>query len=447
MDNEEIWNTILGELEVVLSKANFTTWFKNTSILSNDGKTVVIGVPNSFSHEWLKNKYHNQILTSLKKLVPDLVEIKYKISTSKPPIIEKEREVKVQEIKKEINEIDNSGLNKDYIFENFIVSNSNRLAHATSLAVTKNPGGKKYNPLVIYGGVGLGKTHLMQAIGNELYKKKRNIKIIYAPCELFANEFVDAIQNKKMNVFKKKYRNADLVLIDDIQFLSGKEGTQEEFFHTFNSLHQTNKQIVLTSDCAPQAIPELTNRLSSRFSGGMVTDIKPPDLETRNAILKIKCKQKSLNLNDETISYIAENIYTNIRELEGALNRIATHSELCNEKLTHDNVVKILDGFISTNKTKNLNPNKIFKIISSFFSIRIEDLMGHRRNKELVYPRQLSMYLLRNEMNYSYPQIGKALGGKDHTTIMYGVDKIQKAIQKNHQMQRELSLIKEKLYL
>ncbi len=445
-ENDKMWKTILGELEVELSKANFTTWFKNTSILSNNGKTVVIGIPNSFVEEWLKNKYHKQIFNSLKKLNPKLEELKYKISTSQKPEIEEKEEIKTKNKKEVEKDKYDSGLNKDYVLENFVIGNSNRLAHAISIAISKNLGGKKYNPFVIYGGVGLGKTHLMQAIGHEILKKDNNKKVIYAPCEVFANDFVEAIQNRKIETFKKKYRKADLLLIDDIQFLSGKDGTQEEFFHTFNALYQTNKQIVLTSDKIPQAIPELADRLSSRFSGGMVTDIKTPDFETRCAILKTKCIQKNLDLSDKIINYIAENVNSNIRELEGALNKISTHYELYNQEISLDITTEILENY-TNRKNKNIEPEKIFKIVADFFSIDQEELLGKKRNKELVHPRQLSMYLLRHEIGYSYPQIGKALKGKDHTTIMYGVKKIAKDLKKNDNLQREITLIKERLYI
>lgn len=449
MNDEKIWQTVLGELEVVLSKANFTTWFKDTFILSNKDGLAIIGVPNLFTLNWLKNKYNHDILETLKKYSPSLKSIQYKVSDKSLPLV---NDIRIQtETKIESNTLaaDNyvktDNLNGYYTFDNFVVGNSNRLAHATSIAVATSPG-KKYNPLFIYGGVGLGKTHLAQAIGNEIVKKNPKKKIIYAPCEHFANEFVDAIQNKKINQFKKKYRDADVLLIDDIQFLSAKEGTQEEFFHTFNALHQSNRQVVLTSDRLPQAIPELAGRLSSRFAGGMVADIKQPDFETRSAILKAKCQKLDYPLDTKSISYIAEHVTANIRELEGALNKIKTHCDLYNISPSMDAITKILDDYIA-NKSRNINPAKIFKTIADFFSIKMEDLLGHRRNKELVYPRQISMYLLRHEANYSYPKIGKELGGKDHTTVMHGVEKIEKEITKNDRMQQELSLIKEKLYL
>lgn len=444
MDRKKIWQTALGELEIVLSKANFTTWFKDTFIFSVDKGIAVIAVPNSFTEEWLRNKYHNQIQETLKKLVPDLGEVRYKITTQEIPEIEKmdleNRKEKEEKIIKE------GSLNPYYSFESFIVGNSNRLAHATSKAVAVNPG-IKHNPLFIYGGVGLGKTHLLQAIGNEIIRKNPRKKIIYASCEKFANEFIDAIQNKKIDFFKKRYRNSDVLLIDDIQFLAGKESTQEEFFHTFNALHQADRQVVLTSDRPPQVLSNVANRLTSRFAGGMVADIKQPDLEMRQAILQAKSQKKNFTLDPDIIGYIAQNIQSNIRELEGSLNKIITHCELYNVTPSLDTVTKILEEMISSNKIQCLTPEKIFKIISDFFSLKREDLLGNRRMKEVVYPRQISMYLLRREMNYSYPRIARTLGGKDHTTIMHGVKKIEKDLIKNQQTQREITLIKEKLYV
>lgn len=447
MDKKKIWQTALGELEIVLSKANFTTWFKDTFILTIENGVITIAVPNSFTEEWLRNKFHEQIKTTLIKFIPNLKELYYKITTLETPEIEMSPvQEAITNTKQEEGPTAEGSINPKYTFETYIVGNSNRLAHATSLAVAESPG-NKHNPLFIYGGVGLGKTHLIQAIGHVLKRRNVKKKIIYAPCEKFANEFIDAIQNRKMDSFKKAYRNSDLLLIDDIQFLAGKESTQEEFFHTFNALYQTNRQIVLTSDRPPQTLSNMANRLTSRFAGGMVADIKPPDLEMRQAILQSKCEEKKFFLDDNIIKYIAENIQSNIRELEGALNKIITHCELYGISPSQDKVGKILDEMVSSNKIHCLTPDKIFKIIIDFFSLKKEDLLGQRRQKELVYPRQISMYLLRREMNYSYPMIGRALGGKDHTTIIHGVKKIEKELTKNSQIQREIALIKERLYI
>jgi len=446
MDKKKIWQTTLGELEVTLSKANFTTWFKDTFILSIENNLVIIAVPNSFTEEWLKNKYHKKIQETLHKQIPNLKDINYKITSREVPQIEKIISQAPIENKIPDEPIKEGSLNDKYVFETYIVGSSNRLAFATSKAVSSAPG-TKHNPLFIYGGVGLGKTHLIQAIGNEVIKKNPKKKIIYSSCEKFANEFIDSIQNRKIDSFKKRYRNADILLIDDIQFLAGKESTQEEFFHTYNTLYQTNRQIVLTSDRPPQALSDVANRLTSRFSGGMVADIKAPDKEMRQAILKAKCQEKKFALDDDIISYIAENIQSNIRELEGSLNKITTHCELCGLVPSMDNVSKILEEMINTSKIQCLTPEKIFKIISGFFSVKKEDILGKRRQKELVHPRQISMYLLKREMNYSYPMIGRILGGKDHTTIMHGVEKVEKELVKNAQTQREVSLIKEQLYV
>ncbi|OGD66258.1 hypothetical protein A3F08_02580 [Candidatus Berkelbacteria bacterium RIFCSPHIGHO2_12_FULL_36_9] len=448
MDKKKIWQTALGELEVVLSKANYRTWFKETFIYSCENGIVIIAVPNSFTESWLRDKFHNQIIETLKKFIPELREIIYKITTQKPPEIEKiiieEPAIPAFSLNETIRKP--GELNPKYTFETYIVGSSNRLAHATSIAVASEPG-TKHNPLFIYGGVGLGKTHLIQAVGNEISRRKPRKKIIYAPCEKFASEFIDSIQNKKTDFFKNKYRNADVLLIDDIQFLGGKESTQEEFFHTFNSIYQGNRQIILTSDKPPQALSNVANRLVSRFSGGMVADIKAPDLEMRQAILLAKCKEKNFSLEDKIINYVAQNVQSNIRELEGALNKIFTHCEIYNVTPSLNIATKVLDEIIASGKMQSLNPEKIFKVISDFFSVKKEEILGKKRQKELVHPRQISMLLLKQELNYSFPMIGKLLGGKDHTTIMYGVRKMEKEIQKNPQIHREISLIKEQLYI
>jgi chromosomal replication initiator protein len=447
MDTKKIWQIALGELEVILSKANFTTWFKNSFIYSYDEKSgqIIIGVPNNFCKEWLEKKYNSQIQTSLKKLIPNIKKIEYKVITKEsisPTNLIKNDESDEQKNK---NEDENFYINNKYTFNNFIVGNSNRLAFATAQAVANKPGGN-YNPFFIYGGIGLGKTHLSQAIGNEIKKKFPKKRIVYVSCEQFTNEFVQAISHGKIDQFKKKYRNADVLLVDDIQFLSHKEGTQEEFFHTFNSLHQSNRQIVLTADRQPQSLSEIAKRLTSRFAGGMVADIKQPNYETRVAILKTKSEKLKFNIKQDILEYVAQNIQSNIRELEGALNKIYTHCQLYNEVPSLDLVIKLLEDMISSAQTK-ISPNKIFEVVENFFSINNKEIMSKKRNRELVYPRQIIMYLLRQELNYSYPKIGQELGGKDHTTIMHGVEKIKKELNKNQQLQKELSLIKEKLYL
>ncbi len=443
MDEKEIWQTVLGDLEVTLSRANFTTWFKDTFILELKEKEMTVAVPHGFAFEWLSKKFHPQIFEAVQKLQPEIETITYKITTKPappPPVLPKitAKSPDTQE------KISHPQLNGKYQFDNFVIGNSNRLAAATSQAVASKPG-VVYNPLFLYGGVGLGKTHLVQAIGNEILKNHPKKKIVYVSCEHFTNDFISSISNGKINEFKKIYRNTDVFLVDDIQFLAGKEGTQEEFFHTFNALHQGNRLIVITSDKVPKAIPQIQDRLSSRFGAGMVADIQPPNSEMREEILRAKCLEKEFQLDDDTIRYIAKNIESNIRELEGAINRIMAHCQLNREEASLDIVSKVLEDII-TAKGKNLSVEKIIGTVGQYFKIESKDLLSPRRDRILVWPRQIVMYLLRHEMNLSYPIIGRELGKKDHTTIMHGVGKIEKEIGTSDELKKELTLIKEKLY-
>lgn len=442
MNLEETWQAVLGELEVILSQANFTTWFKNTQLHSVEDKVATISVPSTFAKEWLENKYHGQILETLRKLDPEIAKIKFAVSASPSPVMAKVEAVAVPKTESPQNKT----LNPDYTFQNFIVGNSNQLAQAAALAVSQNPG-KKHNPLFIYGGVGLGKTHLAQAIGNEILKTVPKKKVIYVPCEGFTNEFIQSIREGKTGEFKKTYRDVDVLLVDDIHFLSRKEGSQEEFFHTFNSLHQNSRQIIITSDRPPRAIPDLEERLSSRFGMGMIADIRPPDLETRQAILRHKALERTFSLPEDILEYIAHQVKTNIRDLEGALNRVVAYCDLNQISPSLKDAIKILENIIDSGPAKSLSPQKIISVVSDFFNLKSADLLGNHRYKETVYPRQITMYLLRHEMNFSFPKIGKELGGKDHTTIMHGCKKIEREIIRNTSLQEEINLIKEKLYL
>jgi chromosomal replication initiator protein len=452
MDIEQLWTTCLGELEVLLSRANFTTWFKDTSIITVNNEVVIIGTPNSFTKEWLEKKYHNQILETLSRQIKEIQKVEYVIgskrdkgnydvSTKSSKNLDTIKETKAGEGAEE----EEIGLNKSYSFENFVIGESNRLAHAAAQAVSKNPG-TTYNPLFIYGGVGLGKTHLMHAIGNEIKRRDKKKNIVYTTCEKFTNEFISMIRQGKAEQFKNNYRNADALLIDDIQFLAGKSGTQEEFFHTFNELHGKSKQIIMTSDRPPKAVPALEARLVSRFEWGMLADINPPDLETRIAILQNKANEKKANLGEEIINFIAKNIQNNIRELEGALNRIMAYAELNNSQPTLDDVKRVLGEPSGADRQKNITTKEILKKIADFYDITTQQILGTKRNKELVYPRQICAYILREELNYSFPKIGKELGGKDHTTIMHACNKIGKEMQINEILKHELISIKEKLY-
>ena len=420
------------------------------------GNEITVGVPNNFAKEWLENKYYPQVFDALKKIHPDLKSVKYKVAvmTQKPLLNIETEQVKINkpapviapkiDLPEKPSGQTTFSLNPRYTFNSYIIGNSNRLAAATAQAVAQKPG-TAYNPLFIYGGVGLGKTHLAQAIGNDILAKNPKKKIVYVSCEKFTNDFIASISNKKTNEFKKIYRDADVLVVDDIQFMSGKEGTQEEFFHTFNALHQANRQIVITSDTVPKAIPQLTERLSSRFGMGMVADIQAPNLEMRQAVLKNKCAEKSCELDDECINYIAENIESNIRELEGAINRILTFSQMHGVPPSLEIVTQALVETI-TNKNKNISAEKMLQLCADFFQITMNDLLSGKRNKELVRPRHIVMYLMRHEMNLSYPIISRHLNKKDHTTIIYGVEKIEKEVARDTELHKELMSLKEKLH-
>ena len=457
MDRDTLWEATLGELEVSLSKANFTTWFRDTFVAEASETELIVGVPNTFAQEWLKKKYHKQLMEVLRKHLPNLHQVEYVVAqpggapiikrsrNEAPMVIESTPTPTAAQTARESEAAAHTTLQKHHTFDSFIVGPANRLAHAAAKAVAADPGAARYNPLFIYGGVGLGKTHLMQAVGNEILARDPKKTIIYAPCERFASEFIASLGKGNLEGFKRRYRSADILLIDDIQFLSGKEGMQEEFFHTFNALHQDHRQLIVTSDSKPQEIPALAERLSSRFAWGMVADIQSPDYETRIAILQTKCEEKKFSLNEEIINYLARTIQSNIRELEGTLNQIITHCELYQVTPSMDVITKLLRDRSPSIK-RNLDPDKVVKTVAGFFSIEKLDLLGTRRNKELVYPRQIVMYLLRNELNYSFPRIGKELGGKDHTTIIHGCDKIQRELAKNEDLQKEITQIKEQLY-
>jgi chromosomal replication initiator protein len=319
------------------------------------------------------------------------------------------------------------------------------LAHAAAKAVAREPG-RSYNPLFIYGGVGLGKTHLLQAVGNRVKQENPNARILYVSCEKFTSDFIKAITNRKIDQFKQTYRTVDLLLIDDVQFLAGKESTQEEFFHTFNELHQNNRQLIVTSDRPPKAIPELESRLLSRFEWGMIADVSPVDYETRVAIIETKCIEKGLKLDKEMIDYIAKAIHNNVREMEGALNRIKAHIELQNIHVDLDTIKNILATFVTLPRTDSLTPQVIIKKVAKYYDITLEELMGKGRARRLVYPRQLAMYLMREELQSSYPSIGKEMGGRDHTTAMHACQKITKELEKDEKVRQDYQLIKQRLF-
>ncbi len=454
MNTDELWQAALGELELKLSKANFTTWFKNTFIVSLDGGEIAVGVPNTFTKAWLEKKYHKDILVSLQNLANTPVKaVIYRVETrqSAPQVIPSE-----EETFEPVSFVDNNegtstknnedvSLNPKYIFSSFVVGKQNELAHAAAQAVSAQPG-DVYNPLFIYGGVGLGKTHLLQAIGHQRVKQNPNTRVLYVTCEKFTNDFIHAVRTGHAKEFKDVYRNVDILLVDDIQFLTGKEGTQEEFFHTFNALHQENKQIVLSSDRPPKAIPALENRLLSRFEWGMMTDIGTPDFETRIAILEAKSRDKSYLLDREILHHMATVVQSNIRELEGALNKIIAFHQFKNIDPTIETVKPMLASFQPSRNRKNVTPKQLIQTVAAYYDIAIDEVLSKSREKRLAFPRQIIMYIMREEMKSSYPQIGQELGGRDHTTAMHAYDKISNILTEDEKLQHDLELIKQRLY-
>jgi len=452
MTNEDLWRAVLAEVELNISRANFTTWFKNTGISSKKDGEVIVSVPNNFTKEWFKNKYNDFILKVVRGLAPEVKEVKYIIE--KPVVKTSSQETKETTLSKNVTNDDfqlkfggtdrDTNLNARYTFDNFIVGPFNALAHAAGCAISKNLG-EVYNPLFVYGGVGLGKTHLIQAIGNEIVKNFPNKKIKYIPSEKFISQLVSSIQNRTVEQFKAKYRGIDLLILDDVQFLAGKEKTQEEFFHTFNDLYARGSQIILSSDRPPRAIAALEERVRSRFEGGMVADISYPDVETRLAILKMKAQEKNANVPDETLNYIAENVQKNIRELEGALNRLIAHTSL-NNRVPDIDAVKILLKSVIDSPKRIITPKKIIQAVADFYDIKEKELISESRKKEIVRPRQIAMFLFREETKSSYPFIGRKFGGKDHTTAMHACEKIDKEVKENNDLAEELNLIRQRIH-
>ncbi|MEX1064091.1 MAG: chromosomal replication initiator protein DnaA [Candidatus Paceibacterota bacterium] len=450
MTNEELWKSVLNEMELSLSRANFTTWFKGTSLLSNNNGAILVSVPNGFVKEWLENKFGKQICQIIRKVDPEIREVKYTVGgiragqpLQKKDLVQFAPEKTVEDYQD--TDIDKStNLNKRYSFDSFIVGSNNELAHAASIAITKNLG-KVYNPLFLYGGVGLGKTHLLQAAGNIVAETWPDKKILYISSERLTADIVESLKNKTIEDMKQRYSKIDLLIIDDIQFIAGKERTQDIFFTTFNELYGKNKQIVLSSDRPPSAIPALEERLRSRFEGGMIADIGTPDYETRLAILKLKCKEKNFEIDGNSLSYIASNIQKNIRELEGALNRIIAFGQIYNKTPDFKEVKKLLAAYLNTPYRKTTH-QLILKSVADFYGVPLTDLVKRSRKKEIVKPRQIAMFLLREETKSSFPEIGSKLGGRDHSTVIHAYEKIRREEEENESTKQELLLIKERIY-
>ncbi len=443
---------MLTEMELSLSRANFTTWFKGTSLLQNNGGSVLVSVPNGFAKEWLENKFHKHILQIIRNVRPDIRDVKYVIGNAlHPGMMPMQKKDFAQFIPEKLSEdrpdadLDKTtNLNKRYTFDSFVVGSSNELAHAASLAVAKTLG-KAYNPLFLYGGVGLGKTHLLQATGNSVTATAADKKVLYISSERLTSEIIESLKNKTTEELKQRYARLDLLIIDDIQFIAGKERTQDIFFSTFNELYGKNKQIILSSDRPPSAIPALEERLRSRFEGGMIADIGIPDFETRLAILKIKCKEKNFDVDNDSLGYIATNIQKNIRELEGALNRIIAFGQIYNKAPDFKEVKKLLAAYLNTPYRKTTH-QIILKAVADFYGVQTSDLTKRSRKKEVVRPRQIAMFLLREETKSSFPEIGNKLGGRDHSTVIHAYEKIKKEEEHDEVTKQEIILLKERIY-
>lgn len=453
MDKKQIWQAVLGEIEVTISKSHFVTWFSNTYIASIEDGQVVIAVPHGFSKEWLENKYDKFIRESLAKHCGEITSIEYRVASQERgcsdgmgSVKQENRMPSLATLPTGVFGLYETNLNSRYTFDNHIIGSHNELARAACESVAEDPG-NKYNPLFIYGGVGLGKTHLLQAIGNHVLRQERGDRVKYVTSEKFTTELVDSIRRQNIDLFKKTYREIDILLIDDIQFVGGKEKTQEELFHLFNALYQQNKQIVFCSDRPPRSIATLEERLRSRFEGGMIVDIVRPDLETKVAILSEKCRMLNFPASYEALEYIAQNIQSNVRELEGALNRFIATCQLKKISPNLESAITVLDPHFQKTPVDVLTPKKIIEAVSSYYNIPAEEIIGKGRRGNVVRPRQMAVFLIRTATRMSYPCIGKELGGRDHTTIMHAFKKAEEEMERNDMFEQEILSIKERFLL
>ena len=443
---DDLWEQTLKIIEQKISKPSFETWLKSTKAVSLKGTTLIVEAPNEFAREWLDGNYKDILTEILYDLVGENMTLRFVIPNTnlEEEPVTPSTATKKQTKQETSTDSPNSMLIPKYTFETFVIGSGNRFAHAASLAVAEAPA-KAYNPLFIYGGVGLGKTHLMHAIGHYVLEHNPDAKVVYLSSEKFTNEFINSIRDNLPEDFRNKYRNVDILLIDDIQFLAGKESTQEEFFHTFNALHEENKQIVISSDRPPKEIPTLEDRLRSRFEWGLITDITPPDLETRIAILRKKAKAEGLDIPNEVMLYIANQIDTNIRELEGALIRVVAYSSLENKDINADLAAEALKSIIPSSKPKTITIKDIQREVGEEYGIKMEDFVSKKRTKTIAFPRQIAMYLSRELTDSSLPKIGEEFGGRDHTTVIHAHDKISKMLDEDPQLKKQIEEIKNRL--
>ena len=456
MDAKQVWRAALGELQVSLSPANFETWLKETSLVDVEEQRFRIAVPNGFAKDWLETRYRSLISQTLARIVGYSVQVEFVVNpavngsgTRDATGATAPTAPSTQAVRLEPTRVGGEGgttnLNPRYTFSNFIVGSANRLAHAASLSVAERPG-HAYNPLFLYGGVGLGKTHLMHAIGNQVMAKFPRKRVVYATSEKFTNEFITSIQQGRIDDFRARYRRIDLLLIDDIQFIADKERTQEEFFHTFNAIHEDGKQIVLSSDRPPKAILTLEERLRSRFEWGLIADLTAPDLETRIAILRSKAEEAAVPITSDVVEFIARKVVSNIRELEGALNRIVAYASMGAMPISIELAQAVLSNVLYNPKKRQVTPERIAKAVSDYYGVAMDVLKGQKRDKSIVVPRQIAMFLMREETDVSLLRIGAELGGRDHSTVLHACDKITRESAANDELRREIAAVRELIY-
>lgn len=439
---QQLWDRALQYIQEKLSKPSYETWLKSTEAVDYRDQTLIIAAPNEFARDWLESRYSNLVRETLREVTGSIIGVKFVTHASKAD--DATETVDLTNKPGEMEDSAKSMLNPRYTFDTFVIGSGNRFAHAASLAVAEAPA-KAYNPLFIYGGVGLGKTHLMHAIGHYVLSHNPSSSVVYLSSEKFTNEFINSIRDNKTVDFRNKYRNVDVLLIDDIQFLAGKEQTQEEFFHTFNALHEESKQIVISSDRPPKEIPTLEDRLRSRFEWGLITDIQPPDLETRIAILRKKAIADNLDIPNEVLIFIANRVDTNIRELEGALIRVVAYSALMNKPITAELAEEALKDLVTQSGPRAITIGDIQQVVSDYYRLDVEELKGKKRTKSVAFPRQIAMYLSREMTDYSLPKIGEEFGGRDHTTVIHAHEKIARIVENDPHLQRAIEELKSRI--
>jgi chromosomal replication initiator protein len=446
MDAKQVWRAALGELQVSLSPANFETWLRDTALVDVEDHRFTVAVPNGFAKDWLETRYRSLISQTLARIVGYSVQVDFEVREGIADALQPDADQPVRlEPTRAGGDNGAASLNQRYTFANFIVGSANRLAHAASLSVAERPG-HAYNPLFLYGGVGLGKTHLMHAVGNQVITRFPRKKVVYATSEKFTNDFITSIQQGRIDEFRNRYRKIDLLLIDDIQFIADKERTQEEFFHTFNAIHEDGKQIVLSSDRPPKAILTLEERLRSRFEWGLIADLTAPDLETRIAILRAKAEDQNAGIPSDVLEFIARKVVSNIRELEGALNRIVAYASMGAMPIGIELAQAVLSNVLYNPKKRMVTPERIAQAVSDYYGVEMEQLKGQKRDKAIVMPRQIAMYLMRAETDASLLRIGAELGGRDHSTVLHACEKINRESQENDELRRELAAVRELIY-